>query len=377
MKDFLVKYAVDIKNYLELSHGPGARADYVQGGGGNTSVKFDNGLMAIKASGFKLSQIQKDNGYAVLDYRKIRDFYMSNQPDDFEDIEASGSAVAKENVVEVEGIPVLRPSVEAGFHSIMDKFVLHTHPVYANMAACSKEGLDIIARVLKDKDYEFAYVNYINPGVNLTFSIRDEMDKVQERTGKRPAVIFMQNHGFIVTHDDYKTCVAIHDEVNELMASAFGVGISDFPEIKLIELSLSDEDSNSSADKLYISETGWVKEQVKVKEHDIAYFCDKSLYPDQMVFLQGNLTILDGPLPEDKSKWAQNKCTIYKGSGDVVYNCGFDQAQTIEETLAAVTFITVNIQKSGYEVITMDEAGKDFIANWESEKYRKSLLTDK
>ena len=42
-----------LKDFVRMSQAVGARADYVQGGGGNTSVKFLDGKMAIKASGFK------------------------------------------------------------------------------------------------------------------------------------------------------------------------------------------------------------------------------------------------------------------------------------------------------------------------------------
>ena len=36
-----------IQTFSRISRAIGARADYVQGGGGNTSVKLENGLMAI------------------------------------------------------------------------------------------------------------------------------------------------------------------------------------------------------------------------------------------------------------------------------------------------------------------------------------------
>ena len=39
--------------------------------------------------------------------------------------------------------------------------------------------------------------------------------------------------------------------------------------------------------------------------------------------------------------------------------------------------IIENIKKAGYTVSTMGEAAKNFIANWESEKYRKSLAGKK
>ena len=47
--------------------------------------------------------------------------------------------------------------------------------------------------------------------------------------------------------------------------------------------------------------------------------------------------------------------------------------QVIAETLTAVVFIVRMIEKTGRTLSTMGEAAKAFIANWESEKYRKSL----
>ena len=38
-----------LENFRKVSSSVGARADYVQGGGGNTSVKLEGGLMAIIA----------------------------------------------------------------------------------------------------------------------------------------------------------------------------------------------------------------------------------------------------------------------------------------------------------------------------------------
>ena len=53
------------------------------------------------------------------------------------------------------------------------------------------------------------------------------------------------------------------------------------------------------------------------------------------------------------------------------------KAKTLTETLIAVLFIMEHIKAAGYEVSTMGEAAKNFIANWESEKYRKSLAGKK
>ena len=139
-----------LKDFVRMSQAVGARADYVQGGGGNTSVKFPDGKMAIKASGFKLSDIQESEAYAVLDAAALRKFYNAHEASEFEDVEKAGSERAKELIVAVEGLKALRPSVEAGFHSILDTFVAHSHSVYANLAACSANAREMVAEIAKD-----------------------------------------------------------------------------------------------------------------------------------------------------------------------------------------------------------------------------------
>ena len=54
----------DLKNFIKISRYAGERFDLIQAAGGNTSVKLDNGEMLIKASGFLLSEIDQNNGYA-------------------------------------------------------------------------------------------------------------------------------------------------------------------------------------------------------------------------------------------------------------------------------------------------------------------------
>ena len=91
-----------LKDFVRMSQAVGARADYVQGGGGNTSVKFPDGKMAIKASGFKLSDIQESEAYAVLDAAALREFYNAHEASEFEDVEKAGSERAKELIVAVK-----------------------------------------------------------------------------------------------------------------------------------------------------------------------------------------------------------------------------------------------------------------------------------
>ena len=115
---FFEEHAKLLSDFARVSQAAGARADYVQGGGGNTSVKLPGGLMAIKASGFCLSDIRPDKAYAVLDGADLRNFYLTTEPSALADVEKEGSARAKADIRHIDGLADLRPSVEAGFHSI-------------------------------------------------------------------------------------------------------------------------------------------------------------------------------------------------------------------------------------------------------------------
>ena len=356
MTTFFEANAEKLKAFSRVSKTVGARADYVQGGGGNTSVKLANGLMAIKASGFCLKDIEPDQAYAVLDYSALREFYYNSEITDFDDVEKAGSARVKELTKTIEGLAQLRPSVEAGFHSLLDTYVAHSHSVYGNLAACSGECEAIAARALAGADYSYGIVEYTDPGAKLTFSIRDEIARVEHETGKRPAIIFMKNHGLIAHSDDPDECIRIHEDANNRVARAMGVTGDAFPKVSVREA----ENGLIEADCPFLSE------MLRSGAFDERFFLETPLYPDQMVFLIGSFGFGSGTPEADC-------CLADPETGRVVFNMKASRAQVIAETLTAVVYIADTIKKQGCTMCTMGEAAKKFIANWESEKYRKSL----
>ena len=357
---FFEENAKLLNDFSRLSQAAGARADYVQGGGGNTSVKLAGGMMAIKASGYCLSDIRPDKAYAVLDAAALRKFYLDNEPANLEDVEKQGSACAKENTKVIEGLDALRPSVEAGFHSILKTFVLHTHSVYANLAACSTACREIAEIAFAGAPYSWGWVPYTDPGANLTFAIRDELRRVEKETGKVPAVILMQNHGIIVHDDDANRCLAIHADANERLAKMFGLTGNSFPEIYIEELAAG----------YYAAATEYLAEQLMIGGHTQKSLLEEPLYPDQMVFLVDTF-FMDADAIED------GQCVASSKTGHMLMRMPEKKAQTLTETLTAVCFIMETIRANGYTLSTMGEAAKNFIANWESEKYRKSLAGKK
>ncbi len=351
MNSFFIDHGQALKDFSEMSRSIGSRADYVQGGGGNTSVKLDGGLMAIKASGFHLLDVLPDAGYAVLDGAKLRDFYEKRQPSEFPDTEAAGAEQAKLHTLSIEGLEPLRPSVEAGFHSLLSGFVAHSHSVYGNLAACCDQAQEVTRAALEGAAYSWALIPYVDPGARLTFAIRDAIARVKKETGRMPGILLMQNHGLIAHADTAAECLSLHEDTNRRFMQYFGVKEGDFP------LPRVRADGGT-----YVSDTTWLHERLKGDAHPDSLLLEEPLYPDQMVFFQGTLGV---------------KAAIDRQSGQARYDLPQKTAQTLEETLCAVVFIRETLIKKGLAPVSMGEAARAFIGGWESEKYRKALSEEK
>lgn len=323
-----------LSDLVKISATVGMREDYVQGGGGNTSVKLDDTRMAIKASGFRLKQVTKDNGYVMLDYARLLGYYSSVDLAGDIDFEADNKRNTKECILE-GGAAGLRPSVEAGFHARMKSCVIHTHSVYANMLCCSVEGVEIAQKLFADLPYIF--IPYVNPGFTLSLKITEAIADYQNKTGTFPEVVFMQNHGLVVTTDDADTCLALHETVNDRIRRHFHIDAA-YP------ISKVGENLHSETDFIKDFFTRYGKETLQAK----------ILYPDQLVYL--NSAIGDKFLLKE-----------LKYEGDPA------TAQIMEETMLGWAYVLDSINKTGLTLTTMTPEQIAFIAGWESEAYRKQL----
>ncbi len=337
-----------IKDLIEISQYAGDRADYTQGGGGNTSVKnYDNGLMLIKASGYRLVDINETTAFVAVDKNKIENYYNSVDLSIKKDYEKESAEVSKSSVVPLEGIETLRPSVEVGFHAILKKYVVHTHSVYANLFTCSQEGEAIAKNLFKNKDFGFIFLPYINPGFELTLAMKKRIDEYQKETGKYPEVIFMKNHGLVVTADTVERVKEVNTEVNESIRKYFGL-LDNFRRVSL-----------KATETGFLSETPVVNNFVKNNGLTKDLLDKTPLYPDQLVYLNNIL--------------AYSPDTLVVKDNKVYYNCDIKKATTLEETLAAYLFVVTTVRGAGLTISTMNEKEVYFINNWEAEKYRRSV----
>jgi rhamnose utilization protein RhaD (predicted bifunctional aldolase and dehydrogenase) len=324
----------------------GSRRDYVQGGGGNTSVKFDDRIMAIKASGYTLAEVTAEKGYVLVDYQKIKQYYNSVDVKEQKDYEKESLEINLKSVLPLEGMEQMRPSVEVGFHSFLDKCVIHTHSVYANVLCCSSEGREIAQEIFKGSGLKYLYISYIDPGFSLTLAVRQALQAFKIQYGSVPEVIFLENHGMIVHSDHEKAAMEMNDLVNNRIREYFNLGNFPSPEIKKTQNS-------------YLNDSDYLKKFIIKYNAGEAYFNRLKLYPDQLVYIGNKMG---------------DRIKINSKTGDINYFTGEKEAQAIEETLLGVAYVIDSVQNAGLTLKQMDENGAAFINNWESEKYRSQLI---
>lgn len=336
----------EAKQLMHLVSAYAGRPDYVQGGGGNTSVKFDDALMAIKASGYTLREITEGKGYVTVDYGKIRQYYDSIDNDVRKDYEKESLEVNLKSISLLPGMEEKRPSVEVGFHSFLNKIVIHTHSVYANVLCCSEEGRETAEEIFAGSGIKFLFLPYINPGFTLTLSIKQAVDDFSNQNGRAPDVLFLDNHGMIVHSGDAKSAMEIHETVNGKTKEHFG--LQDFPH-PLVR----------KKGDCFAGDTAYLKEFISGNKAGEDYWSALQLYPDQLVYTAGKIG---------------SEIRMDTDSGEVTYKAGEKEARTIEETLSGVAYVIGSIRAAGLTLRQMDEAGVRFINNWESEKYRSKLV---
>lgn len=346
-------YEAKLKELEYISKEVGVPVEYTQGGGGNTSVKLDGELMAVKASGCKLKQITPMEGYVIIDYKKIKDYYSGADLSKDTDFEKESAEAVRQSVQPAPWLKALRPSVEAGFHSILKNYVIHTHSVYANILTCAENGRELANRIFGGKAYKTVWIPYISPGFRLTLKIGEAIKECRERGGKEPEVFFMENHGLIVTADEPGRAVNLHSEVNDAIREYLGT-THKFPEIELLEA-----DGNTT-----VSRTAYISEFIRNGGLQPGFFEETVLYPDQFVYLNDAVAF----------NCLHKKLNIMTDTGEIIYKTGGNEARVMEETLLACVYVVNEMKKRSLPLKTMTKKDMDFIRNWEGEAYRKSMI---
>lgn len=352
-----------IERLVMISKYVGERYDLVQAGGGNTSVKLDNNKMLIKASGYLLSEMNKDIGYSEVDIVKVNDFLMDIETKELTKDERETLASEAMAYAIISGP---RASIETFLHSVLKKYTVHVHPIVINALGSSKQWKTLLEQVNESA----LFVEYETPGIELALKMNAAIRAYESLNNARPDVIFLKNHGLIVTSDSEEEVLEILEkQINEAE--------------KLLTLDLSKYKLTNQVSSLfkevfdkeftsYLSDDEWLVKEVYAKKDDL---CDcKPINPDGLVYCGYSAVELN--CDEDKNKildyykkyGEMPKVVLYKNHVFFVAD-DLKKAKLIEDVFKSNIIILAE-RKDDIDVLPIEEI--EYLSNWEAEKYRQN-----
>lgn len=348
-----------IEDLIKISRYAGERFDLIQASGGNSSLKED-GQMLIKSSGYHLSEITLDKGFSVVDNKTILEILNLDFGNNKKDNEKIVSELVQKSVIKGS-----RPSIETLLHALFKKYTLHTHPLSVNVICASKNARELLDKIF-NKD-EFLFIQYKTPGIELALELKKQMEIFKQEYKKDADIVFLQNHGLIVSADSVNEVEETTDRVVDKIDNFMNF---DFKRYKLTNKISS---LVANGDIAYLSEDIYLNEILK-KESELFHktpFC-----PDQMVFCLSDILKIkslddEKAVSDFKIKHRNSpKVIVFEGKiffmGTTVKKCTETQ-----EVFKSHLLVLSNILTQNQNLLSKSEL--EYLANWEAEKYRQKL----
>ena len=313
-----------IQKTIELHNHFGKNDNYVQGAGGNISIK-DGDIIHIKKSGLSFRSMKDKNDIISLNISKeeiIQEVLFIKNKKNLEN--RYNELINQKNTNEE------RPSIELSFHIFGDKYTLHLHPTLINIFTCTEQGQKIIKKICKEND-NMSYVDYYKPGIILTDAILQERSTLNEIT-------FLFNHGIIVTGPSEDSIKDRYRSVEEMLKKEI---IYEEYQHKgpLLDTSLGKYD--------FVINNDFIN-NLTIDNNELLH-----LYPDSAIY---NTIFV-----YDRSKWLINAAN----KKDATF-----KAELFINKMKIIHFAKLN----GFTLCYLDQDSVDELVNWDAEKYRQDLL---
>ncbi len=364
-----------MKDFIKISKYSGMRNDLVQAGGGNTSVKLDERIMLVKSSGYQLADVNETVGYSKVDYRMIVDFFENSVVPTMEGktIEA---AVLENTFTEEMGKELLakaqieggRASIETFLHAVTGKYTLHTHPLLVGILVTRKNAKEEIEKLFPDA----LFVPYLKPGAPLAEAYY-KLYKHYSSLGKQTDIIFLQNHGLVVSADSGDEAIEKTQAVTKKIEEYLGLNMSMYNYATDIWKVTSSVDGLK--DKIcYLSENKYLQEDYVGKLMENGKW-NHAFCPDGVVFANEKYLKLD----ESFCKQTFEKYVVENGEPTLLFYKGHvyilaDTVRKAQEIENAASFLSrVQKENSGIDMRFFSNEEIGSIMNWDAEKYRKAF----
>ena len=328
------------------------RPDLIQGPGGNTSVKSEDGSMFIKASGFRFDEMSLSNGISAVMAMNIAKYFFSVEPlNKVEEEKTMLSVVANNILSDTDGNIFPKPSMETGFHAVLDKFVVHTHSVWTNLINCAQEKTSLIETLRQKTGLQIEILPFVSPGFGLSYLIAKILKENSSIGQNRPDVFFLANHGIISHAQSKEVCQEQLFQIDQAIKELLNIK-TEYPSIDLKEEALHWEPQSSFVNG------------VLSKYQCQSDFFNQVLFPDQTVFFKDQIAY---------DSLETNKKIQISALRKIKYNCNYREALSIHETMTAYLFIYDFMHSNKISIELIGDSEIDYINNMEMEKYRKKI----
>jgi FMN phosphatase YigB (HAD superfamily)/ribulose-5-phosphate 4-epimerase/fuculose-1-phosphate aldolase len=322
--------------FKQISKYCGERFDLVQAGGGNTSVKV-NDVMFIKASGYNLTNIDENSGYVVINNKILLEDIHNN----------SVRAVNEYNFIGNQ-----RGSIETFMHSILKKYTIHLHPIQINrilISSCAKQVIE--------KIYPSALIiDYITPGIKVCDKIKEVYDDQN--------VIFLLNHGIIITHDNISNIYNILDDVLERFETYQQLNFDKYKNTNMISAEVNNAFNVSNVSYLCLDE---VINKYFIENMEL--FKQNITVPDVLIYCGVKYLFGIDNVAEYKNMFLEAPKIIIEKDSIYINSHSLAKCKEIEEVLRS----NLIILDSTLDKVYLDSNEICFLNNWDAEKYRKLL----
>lgn len=383
-----------LADLIRISNVTGKDSTLVQGGGGNTSVKTEDGkYMYIKASGTALKDMSARKGW-----RRMRlDAVLTVIEDKV--LASLGPAEREPEVVDRLLLACddnvksgARPSVESHLHAALERCVIHLHPLAVAAYVNARNGRAQIERIFKGEKFPPLWVPYTDPGFLLAKRISRLVKSYQKQYGCKPAVMFLEKHGLFVTADTPDTALKLVRKVIRLCKSNLekpkaGKGRRiDYSEVAAARVAIRRavlEATGQSFPVTYFPKNNVVSAFMARKDAP-RLLATPALNPDELVYANGSATWLEQCDAETVAR--KLKSLIEAGqkpsAAFVVKGLGLFVAADKKTTpiIGEITTGSLQIRMHAAAmggILALNKRQQDFINNWESEAFRKKLVSKK
>jgi len=378
---------VELEKLITLSRQFGADIELVQGGGGNTSVKPDEGTLLVKASGTTLRDASAVS-FVMVDPVKVL------QVLEADDLQALDLKQRDRHVAERINAAVLdqsgrRPSIETFLHAMLpNKYIVHVHPVLVNALTCMDGGEQIAETVFMG--LPFLWINYGAPGYPLAMMLKSGVTKCRVAGGELPPLIFLENHGVIFSGESPDQICSLSEKVQMVLKNYFCNRQLNSPCLHSHAAPLNTGPlqaafAASGGEGRLIVELSSAKLPASINDQDWKMMITAApLYPDHVVYcgeapllLQGidNPEVVLSELNRFVQQFGYLPKVIVDESCRTVFLAGQSSTEIEAISMMLETHIKVlfNIALKGSPKHLSAEDGA-YIANWESEKFRRALM---